>query len=143
MGKSKSRTFCPHCCSIVPAGQTCPCRGKRKRKPTPGDATRMEREPWRGRYSRKAYRGARQEAIGRQVGRCADCGRICATYVGGKWETASLGGEVDHVLPLCEGGTDEPSNLRLRCKSCHGKVEAKRRALRASRQNPRSGATPF
>lgn len=130
MARSKTRTFCPYCYSIVPAGQTCPCRGKRKRKPTPGDATRKEREPWRARYARADYRRARQVAIDRQQGRCKDCGAVCATFDGTEWKTTGLGGEVDHEVPLCEGGTDEPSNLALRCKSCHAKAENKRRAAR-------------
>lgn len=33
--------------------------------------------------------------------------------------------EVDHVTPLCEGGEDVPSNLRLLCKECHRKETAK------------------
>ena len=131
MGKSKRPTFCPHCGSVVPAGQRCNCRPRPKRKPTQGDLTRSEREPWRTRYAKAGYRKARQVAIGNQRGRCFDCGKVCAQWDGTEWRTAELGGEVDHVKPLCEGGTDEPGNLRLRCKSCHGKVEAKRRARRS------------
>lgn len=142
MARSRLATYCPYCASVVPAGKVCRCRRssvKHERKPTPGDATRSEREPWRARYSGAEYKRARQEAIGRQQGRCCDCGRVCAEWDGAKWRTARLGGEVDHVVPLCEGGTDEPSNLRLRCKSCHGKEEAKRREARRKRA---SGGIP-
>ena len=134
MGKSRTATFCPYCYSVVPAGQTCPCRGKRKRKPTAGDATRGEREPWRAHYSRAGYRRARQIAMARQQGRCKDCGAVCAVFDGTEWKTTGLGGEVDHEVPLCEGGTDEPSNLALRCKRCHSKAENKRRAARKRRK---------
>ncbi len=27
--------------------------------------------------------------------------------------------EVDHILPLCEGGTNHPGNLRTLCHGCH------------------------
>ena len=130
MGKSRTATFCPYCGGIVPAGKRCSCRPKHKRKPTEGDKTRAEREPWRKRYAQAEFRRARQVAIGRQRGHCADCGRICAENANGVWSTANLGGEVDHVRPLCEGGTDSADNLRLRCKSCHGRIEAKRREAR-------------
>lgn len=39
--------------------------------------------------------------------RCADCGT-----------TAS---EVDHIISLRNGGTNEPSNLRALCKACHAR----------------------
>lgn len=123
----RTRTFCPHCGSIVSAGQRCNCRPRPKRKPTQGDKTRMQREPWRINYTTAEYQKARQEAIQRTRGRCTDCGKPCAWWDGSKWRTAGMGGEVDHLKALCEGGTNDPANLELRCKSCHGKRDAKRR----------------
>lgn len=133
-------SFCPWCGRIVPAGARCTCRTRPKRKPTPGDATRHEREPWRKRYSGQAYRKARQQAIARTKGRCTDCGRVCAWWDGGQWRTAGMGGEVDHVKALSEGGTDEPSNLELRCKSCHKRRDDRRR--NANKTAGRRPATP-
>jgi len=131
-----AKKFCPHCGKTSPAGQPCPCRkAGRKRKPTPGDATRGEREPWRSEYGGAEYRRNRQVAIDRQRGLCLDCGCVCAEYADGKWKTSRHGGEVDHVKPLCEGGTNDAENLALRCKSCHGKAEARRR--RGRRQKAR------
>lgn len=46
---------------------------------------------------------------------------------GRRWRTAGMGGEVDHIVPLCKGGTNDPANLALRCKSCHGLKDAKLR----------------
>lgn len=120
--------YCPHCGRTHPEGQRCPCRPRPKRRPTEGDATRAEREPWRAEYSSSEYRKARQRAIGRQLGRCADCGRVCAEYRDGRWYTAGMGGEVDHGRALCEGGGSEVENLTLRCKSCHKKRDDARRA---------------
>lgn len=41
---------------------------------------------------------------------CVDCGRLAT--------------EVDHHIPLENGGTSDDSNLRSRCKSCHSKKTA-------------------
>jgi 5-methylcytosine-specific restriction endonuclease McrA len=87
----------------------------------------MQRESWHRNYYDPDYLTARQEAIERTKGRCTDCGKICAWYDGTRWRTAGMGGEVDHVTALCDGGTNDPANLELRCKSCHGKHDSKRR----------------
>lgn len=119
--------YCPHCGRAFD-GARCPCRPRAKRKPTEGDKTRSQREPWRSEYGTAAYRRARQQAIARTQGRCADCGRACAEYRDGRWYTAGMGGEVDHVRALCEGGTNDAGNLELRCKSCHKRRDDARRA---------------
>ena len=125
-----ARKYCPHCGGTF-TGDRCPCRPRPKRKPTAGDATRAQREPWRNNYSGREYRRNRQKVIERQRGRCKDCGAVCAKHDGAKWVTAHYGGEVDHERPLCEGGTNDTGNLALRCKSCHGKAEYRRRRSRA------------
>lgn len=120
-------SFCPRCGRIVPAGERCGCRPRPKRKPTQGDLLRMEREPWRKAYSTREYQDARQVAIARTRGCCTDCGKTCAWFDGHKWHTQGMDGEVDHVRALVEGGSNDPNNLELRCKSCHGKRDAARR----------------
>lgn len=127
---AKTRTFCPYCHAIVPAGQRCPCR-KAKRKATAGDATRQQREPWRSNYGDAEYQRNRQAAIERSKGRCVDCGETVAVHDGTKWRTAQYGGEVDHIVALEEGGTNDAVNLALRCKSCHGLRDAARRREKA------------
>ena len=124
---SRTRTYCPHCGRVVPAGKRCPCRPRPRRKPTEGDRTRGMREPWRVNYSTKEYQAARQKAIARTNGRGSACGRACAWFDGAKWRTAGMGGEVDHIVPLCKGGTNAPGNLQLLCKSCHGTKDARLR----------------
>lgn len=37
---------------------------------------------------------------------------------------------VDHILPVLDGGTDDPANLRLLCKRCHIAVGYEQRAAR-------------
>lgn len=123
------KRYCPHCGRTFDGGR-CPCRPRPKRKPTRGDQTRGEREPWRRRYAGAEYRRSRQAAIARTKGRCTDCGRRCAWHDGTQWRTAGMGGEVDHIKALCEGGTDDADNLALRCKSCHKKRDDMRRKAR-------------
>lgn len=91
----------------------------------------MQREPWRRNYCDPDYLKARQQAIERTEGRCTDCGKVCAWWDGGEWRTAGMDGEVDHIKALSEGGTNDVANLALRCKSCHGKRDAKRRKKHA------------
>jgi len=31
---------------------------------------------------------------------------------------------VDHIIPRCEGGTNDPKNLQALCITCHGKKTA-------------------
>lgn len=52
---------------------------------------------------------------------CVDCGHVSARL------------EVDHDTPLEQGGTDEDSNLKLRCAECH-KVKTAREAAGRSRR---------
>ncbi|MBU3912163.1 MAG: HNH endonuclease [Candidatus Omnitrophica bacterium] len=33
--------------------------------------------------------------------------------------------EVDHIIPVCKGGTDAPSNLRTACFQCNSQKRAK------------------
>jgi 5-methylcytosine-specific restriction endonuclease McrA len=130
MSRSRMATFCPYCGRIVPAGKVCPCRRKaqpkRKRKPSPNDEGRDKREPWRKEYRSKEFRENRQKVIASQRGKCCDCGRTCAWFDGLEWRTAGMGGEVDHVVPLCEGGSNDVTNLRLRCASCHRRKDLNR-----------------
>lgn len=126
---SRLRFICPHCRRIVPAGERCPCRPKPKRRPTSGDRTRAEREPWRKRYGEAEYQRNRQEALDLSKGRCVDCGVQIAMRREGRWMMVG-GGEVDHETPLCDGGGHEVRRLRPRCKRCHSKVEAARRKQR-------------
>ncbi len=118
--------YCPHCGNAHPVNARCRCRGT-KRRPTSGDASRRIREPWRREYGSPKFQDARQEVIERQRGRCRDCGAVCARKVGGRWMTKGCGGEVDHEVPLRDGGASDASNLTLRCKRCHARADARRR----------------
>jgi hypothetical protein len=55
----------------------------------------------------------------RDNGTCQKCGEY--------------GSEVDHILPVKDGGTDDPANLRLLCHTCHVAVGYEQRQARAER----------
>lgn len=59
----------------------------------------------------------------RDCGLCQECkrnGRV------------SLGGPVDHIIPLWAGGSDEGRNKELLCHPCHDAKTAREAAQRAS-----------
>lgn len=68
--------------------------------------------------------------------RCEKCGVWEGKDPGGGYYRESL--EIHHIIPVRLGGTDDPTNLMLLCKSCHRKTDnALRRAEKA--QNATSG----
>jgi 5-methylcytosine-specific restriction endonuclease McrA len=54
---------------------------------------------------------------------CAACGRL--------WQASK--DHVDHEIPREQGGSDDDSNLRLRCVECHKAKTAREAAQRAGR----------
>lgn len=55
--------------------------------------------------STRSWRTLRAAILYRDAYRCALCPRGAS--------------EVDHIVPLVDGGTDHPSNLRSLCRDCH------------------------
>ena len=70
---------------------------------------RERRRPSSGRNTRQQQRRKRLVVFERDRGKCALCGLTKAFW------------EVDHQIPLCEGGSDDYRNLRTLCKECHRK----------------------
>jgi 5-methylcytosine-specific restriction protein A len=60
----------------------------------------------------------RQEALLAGKYQCVDCGCL------------SLRNEVDHDVPLEQGGSNEQTNLRIRCPTCHAAKTAREAASR-------------
>ena len=53
---------------------------------------------------------------------CRDCGTFLAMInEHGMAIPVDCGAEVHHVIPVSDGGGDEPENLVTLCKSCHAK----------------------
>lgn len=71
---------------------------------------------------------------------CAKCGESFnyPLFEGGPAYPDPQSLEVDHVIPLRDGGDDSPSNLQLLCKSCHCEktvAENKARRIRILEEN--------
>lgn len=71
-------------------------------------------DPRRGSSSERGYgatwRKLRDHVMRRDCGLCQPCkeaGRVTAAT------------HVDHIVPKCEGGGDDESNLRAICSACH------------------------
>lgn len=65
----------------------------------------------------RAWMKERQTALVAGLFACVDCGRV------------SSKNEVDHEIPLEQGGKNEQSNYRVRCVECHrSKTDAENRA---------------
>lgn len=78
-----------------------------------------------GRFERKrGSAGAkdRNQIKDRDCGLCQECRRQGKTTVGS---------DVDHIVPLEQGGTNEQSNLELLCEPCHKAKTAREAAQRA------------
>ncbi|WP_374212572.1 HNH endonuclease [Rhodococcus tibetensis] len=61
------------------------------------------------RTSTPAWRKLRKHVIERDGNVCRRCGA----------DGAVVALEVDHVMNVTEGGTDDPANAQLLCKPCH------------------------
>lgn len=72
------------------------------------------RTPWtktndHGRLSGRPWQRLRDAVLTRDLYTCRACGRV-----------AVMGMEVDHIVPLCKGGTNAMSNLQALCRvPCH------------------------
>lgn len=78
--------------------------------------------------------------FGRDGGRCTRCGtdhpdwKHTGVSYGSHWRgigqhcALKAAWEVDHILPVRMGGTDDPANLRLTCKDCHIAIGYEQRA---------------
>jgi hypothetical protein len=64
------------------------------------------------RKQRDLGRTVRWRVIERDRHRCVLCGRSPAMELGVELE-------VDHIVPVCRGGTNEESNLRTLCRECN------------------------
>lgn len=89
----------------------CPAIGRERYCPIHARAARRREDQNRPSPALRGYdaRWRRIRAVFLATHRiCGQCSKAQAT-------------EVDHIIPLSQGGTDADSNLRARCKSCHSR----------------------
>lgn len=80
---------------------------------------------WAGHYRRSGWQWSRlrEQVLFRDGSRCY----LCGGFAGG----------VDHVVPVSQGGSDDPGNLAAVCDTCHGRKTAREAA--AGRKSRRYG----
>jgi len=83
------------------------------------EAERLIRHPYRIQYGSSAYRRNRARALERAGGQCEAC-----------HEPHGPKKEVDHTIPVRDGGSDDLVNLEVLCPTC---VRLKNRADKAGR----------
>ncbi len=73
-------------------------------------------------YNRSTVWNARALVILRGDPCCVDCGQTDCYW------------EADHRIPLCDGGSHDPTNIERRCEKCHARKTAAEAKLRAERR---------
>jgi 5-methylcytosine-specific restriction protein A len=94
----------PGCPAVVRGGRYCPAHAPLERKP---DA----RESSNRRGYDATWRKIRARVL-RERPLCVECMRV---------GVVTAANEVDHIIPLRDGGTHDDENLQPLCKSCHSK----------------------
>jgi len=79
------------------------------------------------------WRGVSKYVAERDGYRCVRCRHDftddgTALAADGKWKNHYLPWECDHIVPVRNGGTDDPANLRTLCHDCHIAVGYEQRA---------------
>lgn len=65
----------------------------------------------RAHYLSADWRARRLRILVRDAYVCRSCSRVCH----------GVNANVDHIVPLEDGGTDADANLQTLCSSCHGR----------------------
>jgi 5-methylcytosine-specific restriction protein A len=61
-------------------------------------------------YASASFRAARTAVLVRDCFTCRSCGRVVTQLP-----------QVDHIVPIRHGGTDDLTNLQTLCLRCHGR----------------------
>lgn len=82
---------------------------------------------------RHVTNGTKKLVAGKQRYMCA--GNISGYSCPLKGPFDEAGYEVDHIIPLAEGGSNEPSNLQALCLMCH-RVKSNRASVGKAKKDP-------
>ena len=83
----------------------------------------------------------RMAIIERDGGVCQECGVEVKVYKDDRYDSDPRLAEIDHIIPVADGGTNDPQNLRLLCLACNRKKVgeyARRRFAEKSAKLPRN-----
>lgn len=61
----------------------------------------------------------RRAVFDRDGGRCALCRCVVRDEKRDRFDAAPDLAEIDHIVPVCEGGSSDQANLRLLCLTCN------------------------
>ena len=78
---------------------------------TPPRFVTVDRNREQEHYKTADWRAKRERILVRDAFRCQSCNRV----------VSGPSANVDHILPLEDGGTDADDNLQTLCRSCHGR----------------------
>ena len=90
-----------------------------------GSATRVTVDPLK-RSTRRLTKPKRMEICKRDKWKCQECGVRVRDDVDDRHPRKA---NVDHVIPVSLGGTNDPTNLQCLCRNCNAKKHAKKLVL--------------
>jgi len=96
---------------------------KRIERWTPPRFVSVPRHREQAHYQSADWRAKRDRILVRDAFQCRACGRVVSGHAV----------NVDHIVPLADGGTDEDANLQTLCRSCHGKKTRDEQRQRGAR----------
>ena len=100
-------------------------RNKARRRVEGGDGPRLGLDRKLSRRAAQARRRARA-ALAQGTATTAQIAARIAYYGGRCWMCGNEANSIDHVIPLADGGSNWPSNLRPACMTCNSR-KGKRR----------------
>ncbi len=84
---------------------------------------RGSRAAKRRRFNRVSWLRLRKMVLARDNYMCRVCGNVNSN-------------EVDHIVPVAQGGSNELENLQTLCKTCHSRKTSEETGFGASRRAP-------
>ena len=122
---------CLDCHTLIPTGSRCSkCRKAKERN-------RPQRPAYRKAYNDPVYQMNRRYLLASAY-TCKICGHLLGSQA--KTFTAqtnhSCKPEVDHIIPLSQGGTNNLKNLQVVCRSCNQEKRQEDRRKALNSKNP-------
>jgi len=108
-------TRCLSCRQLTAQGPRCvPCTRTHRRTQNASRVAATGGSGW-------AWSRIRLEILRRDQYRCVQCGYGLGSWGDWQWGEPERHLDIDHIVPLAEGGTSDMANLRTLCTTCHAK----------------------